>query len=71
MALFPGFFVGLQRNIKGIENATDAGKAGVPHRAGGNKPAPGPHEQNTRIWGQENNHVELIFFGEALHISCV
>lgn len=28
----------------------------------------GPNEQNTHIWGQKNNHVESIFFGEALHI---
>ena len=39
--LSSGLFVGLQRNTKGIENTTVIFKAGVPHRAGENKPAPG------------------------------
>lgn len=40
----------------------------VLHCAEGNKPALGPDEQNTSIWEQNDNHFDLIFFGEALPI---
>lgn len=41
----------------------------VLHCAEGNKPALGPVEQNTSIWEWNDNHFDLIFFGEALPIS--